>query len=119
MECDIRIKSPTYPMSAEFVIKHMADDTILSLKRKIRDGLCNDQLVESAQKLIYAGHVLEDSKTLAQLQVSRVVLAASCSVVVNALDTRLCHLPSSHRARCQTNRSDSVDYRPELKNVRR
>ena len=68
-QCDIKIKSPTYPINNELVIKHDADDTIYSLKSKIKAQLLNETLIESAQKLIYAGHVLEDLKTLSELNV--------------------------------------------------
>lgn len=100
MESDIRIKSPTYPISAELVIKHMSDDTILQLKTKIKDSLGNDQLVEASQKLIYAGHVLEDGKTLAQLNVPSPDLDHK-SYGTNCADTSNCHLPSSNCAQHQ------------------
>lgn len=71
MQCEIKIKSPTYPITPELVIQHDSSDTILSLKGKIKDRIGNAALVESSQKLIYAGHVLEDGKTLSQSSVRR------------------------------------------------
>lgn len=69
MECDIRIKSPTYSISTDLIIKHNSDDTVFQLKTKIKHALANDSLIETSQKLIYAGHVLEDDRTLSQLNV--------------------------------------------------
>lgn len=69
MQCDIKIKSPTYPIDVELIITQDADESVLLLKGKIRESLGNSALVESTQKLIYGGHVLEDNKTLAQLNV--------------------------------------------------
>lgn len=70
MDCEIRIKSPTYPIGSDLVIKHSPEDTIFNLKTKIKDKLDNDLLNEASQKLIYSGHVLDDGKTLIELNVS-------------------------------------------------
>ena len=83
MQCDIRIKSPTYPIQ-DLIIKHDASDTILSLKRKIKAQLLNETLIESAQKLIYAGHVLEDVKTLSELNVRLNCVCANREIPIAA-----------------------------------
>lgn len=102
-QCDIRIKSPTYPLERELIIAHSIDDTILALKSKIKKQLLNETLLESAQKLIYAGHVLEDVKTLSELNVvlsNRVQVAPLTSV-----DSAQRNLSLGHRSGHQACRS--------------
>lgn len=103
MDCDIRIKSPTYPIGSDLVIKHAIDDTILNLKTKIKHKLANELLTEASQKLIYSGHVLDDLKTLSELNVR---LSIWYEICIHTLDSDQCDIPScdasEHKA-CRDN----------------
>jgi hypothetical protein len=67
---EIRIKSPTYRLDADLTLFHSQHDTIHQLKGGIQLALNNTALTPEAQKLIFAGHVLQDSKTLLELNLT-------------------------------------------------
>ncbi|ORY86194.1 hypothetical protein BCR37DRAFT_385675 [Protomyces lactucae-debilis] len=89
-QVEIKIKSPTYPMAADLTLFHSQHDTVHKLKYGIQLALNNANLTPAAQKLIYAGHVLQDEKTLLELN-----LTAGSSATIHLVTGASVHPVSS------------------------